>query len=95
MTHTKAWALIDQVGWCQGQEVKREGDTIVGYCAVGAIYHIYGAQRYDRCLKKVVARLPYRQSARRYNLLFALAAWNDAPKRTKAQVVTTLKGANV
>ena len=82
----KAWQLIDQVGWCQGQSVKRKGTTIIGYCVMGAIREAYGegVDGYD-ALDTVRAVIGGG----------GLAAWNDAPERTKEQVVATLKGVNV
>ena len=87
MTHTKAWQLIEQVGWCQGQEVKRKRGVIVGYCARGAIYAVYSGDM-RACWSaygKVHAAIedPY------------ITQWNDAPERTKEHVVAIMKGVDV
>ena len=83
----KAWELIEQTGWCQKEEVKRKKGVVVGYCAAGAIFKVYGDDLtiFRGIINKVRAVIG----------AVGLAAWNDAPERTKAQVVATLKGVEV
>ena len=88
MEHKKAWQLIDQVGWCQDQWVKRNKQRmIIGYCAHGAIDEVYGygTAAFWAAIDTVRATIgdPH------------ITRWNDAPERTKEQVVAALKEANV
>ena len=87
MTHTKAWALIDQVGWCQRRYMKREGETIVGYCPLGAIEEVYGIHTpaYWTAVGKVRAAIR----------CASITGWNDAHGQTKERVVAALKEADV
>ena len=83
----KAWQLIDQVGWCQGQSVKRKGTTIIGYCVMGAIRVTYGGDR-SACWAAI-------EKMRAVIGEGGLAVWNDAPGQTKEHVIEVMQAVGV
>lgn len=87
----KAWELIEQTGWCQnvyaraanGQGASVEDPNAVSYCARGAI-----EVTHKNDLTDAIDRL-YQGIHDKYRL--TVIEWNDAPERTKEEVIAVLK----
>lgn len=89
----KAWELLEQKGWCQGDWAKnRRGastiysrDSACSFCLLGSIYRVYEADERTNALARIASVLK----------ASSIAAWNDAPGRTKEEVIAALKAADV
>ncbi len=87
---TRAWELIEQVGWCQGayalDEEGRPGGALslkpTAYCTVGALCAIYAHDRPTY----------YQNYDKLQSELGNIITWNDDRKRTKDEVISVLKG---
>lgn len=98
----KAWEIIEQNGWCQrsaakdsrGLNVDLRSEEAVCFCAVGAILRKHdknsaAATDIGKVATKVAT--PLQMSKTGFSFNDAVADWNDAPGRTKEEVVALLK----
>lgn len=79
-TLLRAADYIEEHGWCQGESVKPDGSV----CIYGALYAVTRddvAASYDADI------------ALRHRLKTLPEYWNDAPGRTKAEVLKAMRGA--
>jgi hypothetical protein len=76
-----AYDVIKKYGWVQGHF----GSIAKGFCMLGALTHVYPShsKRYSAisCVEDVID--------------LSIVSWNDAPGRTKRQVLAALKKARV
>ena len=92
----KAWQLLKEKGWCRGTYARNGNGTpvhwtsefAVSFCAIGAITKVSRSGT-RASFKQNVVELLLPKGQRN------LGAWNDDPKRTKAEVIALLKKANV
>jgi hypothetical protein len=84
---TNAADLLEQRGWIQGQRQSSKGRCVLG--AIG--FHWTETTDADTCYaaNKLLAQINLLTAED----LWSLAAWNDEPGRTKAEVVTALREA--
>ena len=73
----KAWEIIERYGWRQ----KKYGNTRTGFCILGALHRAYPDNASYQSVKIRIQQ----------TLDKGIPDWNDAPSRTKAQVVGLLK----
>ena len=73
--------LIERYGWVQGQL----GNTRIGFCLEGAIFEWektqWDKESYESAYQSVYLALGSQN----------LVIWNDAPSRTKAEVLAVLR----
>lgn len=71
--------LIEEKGWCQG---KKSGEPSYGHCAFTAIWALYsGGVARVHASDQLSSRVPGG----------SIPQWNDAPERTAAEVIATLR----
>ena len=73
--------LIERYGWVQG----RLGNTRIGFCLEGAIFE-WAMTQWDKDA--------YYDAYRKVSLVIgsrSLSQWNDAPERTKDEVLAVLR----
>lgn len=75
--------LIEEEGWIQGEE-----HNSGGYCAIGALKRISGSEWPHITKAHIVA-----VGALSSRVASPIVDWNDAPGRTKEEVVNTLREA--
>ena len=93
----KAWELLEQKGWCQwvyarnqvGKKVDPHHKSACRFCLLGALDKIYDCTSIAMREAKQALYL----HAIPHNM--GLAEWNDAPGRTKEEVIAALKAADV
>lgn len=79
-----AAALIEQRGWCQGT-----GFTVAGeVCAFVAINEVSPGDPLGRAKAYELLQSRIRKTQRSCSIM----VWNDDPKRTKAEVLATMRG---
>ena len=76
--------LLEKVGWVQGTYTKFENDTIIGHCAVGAIFNAFNALNLPTVDPLLEARKRFNQIT---GTGIATSVWNDQPTRTKEEVL--------
>lgn len=89
----RAADLITPEGaWCQGAMQRSDGDGLMSYCALGAMYEVRertpdpGQGDDDSATHALVHFLGLVRGS-------YVASWNDAPARKQAEVVAALHGA--
>ena len=103
----KAYELLLQTGWCQGDYARNENHADVSpdnpnaseFCTVGALQRVYGVNKnqYVAAVRKVEAAIR-KQSPDGFPYLAGeqvLVKWNDELKRTRPEVVALLREADV
>jgi hypothetical protein len=81
----RAKSLLQKVGWCKGQSVKRNRDNKpVAYCASGAINHAVGYSSNPHFYSEAIYRL---NAIIGGGLVSGITLWNDDPKRKKKEVL--------
>ncbi len=92
-TLERAARLIDELGWCQGEQTEPDG----GICAATALMRAaqIEASEYGDVLDIYeLSRMALGFSTGDVTVgLFCLASWNDQPGRTRQEVVDRLRGA--
>lgn len=94
----KAYELLEQMGWCQGanarnwagKKVDPHHKSACRFCLIGALDKIYDATSIAMMEAKLAL---YQQRVIPHNM--GLAEWNDAPGRTKEEVIAALKQADI
>lgn len=79
-----AAAYIEEHGWCQGTIATADGRV----CIVQSILQAANPPEFDSAF----ALLAHRLGIRRYGCASKAGNWNDAPGRTKAEVLAVLRG---
>jgi len=94
----RAADLLEQVGWCQGELFRHDSlGEVVGRCAVGALMSAGRDNPVDYPFRLAVQvarelELVALSPAIRDDTAAVLETWNDAPERTKEEVVAALRG---
>ena len=91
--------LIETEGWIQGMTVKREGDRVIGRCALGALDAVrqemqagvdFDNDEWRRAAKtEVIARRMFQKQIGTLNI----GAWNDQPERIQEEVADAFRAA--
>lgn len=90
LTLRNARGYIEQ-GWCQGELYHGNHEQ---HCTIGAIRMALGWHYpsknplYNKSIRRLVAALP--EQHRRSSLVYSVMKWNDAPLRTKEEVLELL-----
>lgn len=100
----KAYELIEQLDWCQGDyarnidgaDVAPENPNAVCFCSVGALQRVYGK---DKAYIDAVHRLETEILKHEWHPFLSceqvIVKWNDAKGRSKKEVVALMRNANV
>ncbi len=91
----RAWKLLEQTDWCQrtyardkfGYPTKLNDPSACRFCMVGAIKRVYPFTDRENILAKIKDKL-FNNATNHTTTVFL---WNDAPVRTKDQVISLLK----
>jgi len=86
----KAWEWLEQHEWVQGKAFKLVKCEIVGGCILGALNEVRkeSMSQYDACANRIDQVLKKRGMA---GAFMPTIDWNDAPGRTKEEVIALLK----
>jgi hypothetical protein len=95
----KAYELIEQNGWCQGEAARNDegryvatlSDSATQFCALGAIYRVYGNCQADKMYKEFAKAMNFLDT----DYSSEIVRWNDTQGRTKEEVVEALRRADV
>lgn len=83
----RAALLLEEFGWCQGRAGSREEGVMCLVGAIGTVGFPEGFRNGEMIRRFVAVGIPATSCG------LELAAWNDVPGRTKAEVVAKLREA--
>lgn len=99
----KAYELLLQKGWCQGDYALSENGGCVShtspnaaqFCLLGAICACYQGEAREQAVHKVANQIPREFHRMRVKEGAILVRWNDTEGRTRPQVVALLKEVDI